>query len=131
MVLLLTAFLELPTCLSALSIYTDSYIERYKNKLINKTGEQSVVIEYPLIIFFRHLIGVILFLLFVSPLLDLEDEDGFVLLLIPASIYSNPDTLKKRIIKENKGKSGIYRWINKKSVKTYIGIPVDLPRRLR
>jgi hypothetical protein len=92
MELLLTAFLELPTYLSALSIYTDSYIERYKNKLIYKT-EQSVVVEYPFIIFFSHPIrsdpirsdptaseraseraGVILFLLFDSPLLYLEDN---------------------------------------------------------
>jgi hypothetical protein len=108
MVLLLTAFLELPTYLSALSIYTDSYIERYKKKLIYKT-EQSVVVEYPFIIFFSHLIGVILFLLFVSPLLYLEDVDGFVLLLVPAAKYSNVALQKKQIVKETKAKSGVYR----------------------
>jgi hypothetical protein len=45
---------------SALSKYTDSSLERYKKKLISKMGEQSVVLEYPLIILFIHLIGVIL-----------------------------------------------------------------------
>lgn len=29
--------------------------------------------------------------------------------VIPAVVYSNPDVDKERIIKENRGKSGIYR----------------------
>jgi len=28
---------------------------------------------------------------------------------IPAVVYSNPDLYKERVIKENRGKSGIYR----------------------
>jgi hypothetical protein len=35
--------------------------------------------------------------------------------------YSNAYTLKKQILSENKGKSGIYHWINRESGKTYIG----------
>jgi hypothetical protein len=54
-----------------------------------------------------------------------------VLSLVPAAIYTNPDLQKKRIIKENKGKSGIYRWINQKSGKDYIGSSVDFSIRLR
>jgi hypothetical protein len=29
--------------------------------------------------------------------------------IVPAVIYTNPDTQKKRILEENKGKSGVYR----------------------
>jgi hypothetical protein len=44
-------------------------------------------------------------------------------------IYSNADT-SFDIIKENKKKSGIYRWINNKNGKTYIGSSVNLSARL-
>ena len=81
--------------------------KQIKIELINKMGEQSVVIEYPLIIFFI-LLRVIFFLLFVLPLLYLEDVDGFVLLLVPVVTYSNPDLQKKQIYSENQGKAGIY-----------------------
>lgn len=43
--------------------------------------------------------------------------------------YDNADTDKLRIISENKGKSGIYMWINLKTGKRYIGSSVDLKRR--
>jgi hypothetical protein len=97
---LLTAFLEF-------SIRTDSYIERYKKKLISKMGEQSVVIEYPLIIFFILVIYVIFLLLSVS--LYLEDADGFVLSLVPVAIYTNAETQKELIKGENRGRAGVYR----------------------
>lgn len=29
--------------------------------------------------------------------------------LVPVRIYSNPNSQKKQILKENKGKSGVYR----------------------
>jgi hypothetical protein len=107
MVFQLTAFLYFTAYLSAFSIYTDSYLEIYKKKLISKMVEQAVVLEYPLIIFFI-LLRVIFFLLFVLPLLYLEDVDGFVLLLVPVVTYSNPDLQKKQIYSENQGKAGIY-----------------------
>ena len=49
----------------------------------------------------------------------------------PIKIYEDPFSIKKTIIKENKGKSGIYRWTNLLSVKSYIGSSINLGRRLR
>jgi group I intron endonuclease len=152
MVFQLTAFLYFTAYLSAFSIHTDSYLEIYKKKLISKMGEQSVVIEYPLIIFFILLRVIffillrvlrqrfILFLLFVLPLLYLEDVDGFVLLLVPVVTYSYPDTQKDQIYSDNKHKAspsgggglpaGVYLWRNQISGKIYIGSAVNLSNRL-
>lgn len=44
-------------------------------------------------------------------------------------IYLNADKDKLDIIKENKGKTGIYLWRNKDSGKIYIGSSIDLRRR--
>lgn len=42
-----------------------------------------------------------------------------------------PKVEKATILKENKGKSGIYLWTNKINGKRYIGSAVDLSNRLR
>ena len=47
----------------------------------------------------------------------------------PVKIYKNAD--KRRIISENKGKSGIYRWTNLTNGKSYIGSSTNLQKRLR
>jgi hypothetical protein len=75
----------------------------------------SFQIEYPLIILFIHLIGVILLLLSVSFLLPdflsyLLFDPSICFVLFP--VY-NADTDKLKILSENKGKSGIYKWTNK------------------
>ena len=49
----------------------------------------------------------------------------------PAKVYDNPDLQKKDIINENKGKSGVYLWVNKVNGKTYVGSSVNLSRRLK
>lgn len=51
--------------------------------------------------------------------------------IVPLVIYSNSNLNKSDIIKENKGKSGIYRWTNLLSGKSYIGSSINLGRRLR
>lgn len=38
---------------------------------------------------------------------------------------------RKTIFRDNKGKSGIYRFVNLRNGKTYIGSSVDLTRRFR
>lgn len=43
--------------------------------------------------------------------------------------YNNADRDKYLAVKQNRGKSGIYRWIHKKSGKSYIGSSVDLSNR--
>ena len=54
------------------------------------------------------------------------DKPGFVLV----KIYRNADTEKLKILKENKGKAGVYRWGNLVNGKTYIGSSTNLSRRL-
>lgn len=44
-------------------------------------------------------------------------------------LYENPGLIKEDILNENKGKSGVYCWINKETGKTYIGSSVNLSRR--
>lgn len=44
--------------------------------------------------------------------------------------FSNADTQKLEIIKEIKGKAGIYRGVNNKNGKSYVGSSVDLSKRL-
>ena len=51
--------------------------------------------------------------------------------VVPVKIYRNDDLDKLKIIKENKGKSGIYRWVNLNSGKSYIGSSVNLAQRLK
>lgn len=46
-------------------------------------------------------------------------------------IYNNIDTEKVYILKNNKGKSGIYRWTNLINLKSYIGSSNDLTKRFR
>ena len=48
----------------------------------------------------------------------------------PEVIYVNADTQKIEIFRDNKGKSGIYRWINNFNGDSYIGSAVDLNKRL-
>lgn len=49
---------------------------------------------------------------------------------IPVISYSNIDENKSIIYKENKGKSGIYRWNNIITGKSYIGSSINLGNRL-
>lgn len=49
----------------------------------------------------------------------------------PVKIYANADQDKLQILKDNKGKAGVYSWIHLDSKKTYIGSSIDLERRFR
>jgi group I intron endonuclease len=49
--------------------------------------------------------------------------------VVPVKSYSNADTMKLEIFQENKNKAGIYRWVNHKNGKSYIGSSVNLTRR--
>ena len=51
--------------------------------------------------------------------------------LEPILIYTNPDEYKGLIVKQNKGKSGVYRWVHKDSGKSYIGSSSMLDERFR
>ncbi len=51
--------------------------------------------------------------------------------ITPAAYYSNAEKCKFIIMKDNKNKSGIYRWTNRITGKFYIGSAVNLTKRLR
>lgn len=51
--------------------------------------------------------------------------------IVPIKVYSNADTMKEDMIKDNHKKIGIYRWVNNITGETYIGSSVDLYRRIR
>jgi group I intron endonuclease len=50
--------------------------------------------------------------------------------VVPVKIYANADKEKLQIISENKGKAGVYRWVNLISGNSYIGSSINLSRRL-
>lgn len=53
-----------------------------------------------------------------------------VKIVSPIKNYSNAEEMKTEALKDNKGKSGIYRWINKINGNTYVGSAVNLKKRL-
>lgn len=52
-------------------------------------------------------------------------------LVSPVIKYTNSDQLKSQVLKDNKDKSGIYRWVNNLNGNTYVGSAVNLEIRLR
>jgi group I intron endonuclease len=50
--------------------------------------------------------------------------------IYPTLFYENSDVSKKDIYKDNRKKTGVYRWINKISGKTYIGSALNISERL-
>lgn len=53
------------------------------------------------------------------------------MLFTPLIVYNNTDLEKLQIITENKGKSGIYCWINNINGNKYVGSSTNLKRRLQ
>ena len=58
-------------------------------------------------------------------------DHNIIFFAIPAKIYPNADIQKLDMLKENRGRAGIYRWINKINEKTYVGSSIDLSCRLK
>jgi group I intron endonuclease len=50
--------------------------------------------------------------------------------IVPSLVYSNADTEKLYIVKNNRGKSGVYCWVNNESGVRYVGSSIDLGARL-
>lgn len=48
----------------------------------------------------------------------------------PLVTFHNADVQKREIVKEIKGKAGVYRWVNNNNGKSYVGSSVDLSKRL-
>jgi len=60
----------------------------------------------------------------------LDSSDSFLFCLsVPIKIYENAHVQKAQILKENKGKSGVYCLTNRTNAKCYVGSSVDLRRR--
>jgi GIY-YIG catalytic domain/NUMOD1 domain len=51
--------------------------------------------------------------------------------ITPVLTYNNLEECKSSILKENKGKSGVYRLINRISHESYIGSSINITNRLR
>jgi hypothetical protein len=50
--------------------------------------------------------------------------------IVPVKSYSNTDTMKLYILRDNKAKAGIYRLTHKESGKSYVGSAKDLKSRM-
>ncbi len=79
-------------------------------------------------VFFQELWEVVAYIAY-PYLVNLFCSEYWLTLVTPVISYINVEKEKSRIIKENKGKSGIYRWINKLNGKIYVGSSADLGRR--
>jgi group I intron endonuclease len=50
--------------------------------------------------------------------------------IVPIRSYLNSDKQKEEICRDNKNKSGVYRWVNKINGKSYVGSSTSLSRRI-
>lgn len=58
-----------------------------------------------------------------------NSEQGSKLDIIPVAVYKDLISKKQHIFKDNKGRTGIYKWINVKTGDFYIGSAGDLHKR--
>lgn len=56
-------------------------------------------------------------------------KESLLRAVIPVISYKNADTFKKKVVKDNRGKSGVYIWINNTNGKSYVGSSIDLVSR--
>lgn len=61
----------------------------------------------------------------------MKNNSDKIINIIPVVYYSNADISKNVIYEENRIKSGIYRWTNLITNKSYVGSSVSLSRRFR
>lgn len=64
-------------------------------------------------------------------LLSLAFGDMSCLFFPAIKVYPNAELQKKQILQDNKGKAGIYRWVNLVNGKSYVGSAVYLTKRLK
>jgi group I intron endonuclease len=50
--------------------------------------------------------------------------------IVPIRSYLNSDKQKEEICRDNKNKSGVYRWVNKINGKSYVGSSTSLSKRI-
>ena len=98
------------------NIYASGYVKAYRTGV---TGLAAIILLYICTDFF-----------YLTSQGFADYLSGYIALVTPVKIYSNADTQKETIIKENQGKSGVYRWTNKVTGNIYVGSGVDLSKRL-
>ena len=59
--------------------------------------------------YLRYFLGLILITLILNTVAFFEGSVIFISSVVPVVTYSNSDTMKESVVKENKGKSGVYR----------------------
>ena len=69
--------------------------------------------------------------LIINKLINMQNNNNKNVNIIPIVSYSNADKDKFIIYKENKNKSGIYRWNNLVTGNSYVGSALNLTNRLR
>jgi len=106
-------------------------LEKDRVKCNNNKTNNNKILSSQLVINKFILITPILYLFYLLEQ-DFFCEDSISLLsIIPVVIYTNADTQRIQILKENRSKSGIYRWVNLKNGKSYVGSSTNLNKRLR
>jgi group I intron endonuclease len=58
-------------------------------------------------------------------------KQPYILLSLIPIVYTNAETEKPKVLKDNNGRAGIYQWTYNESGKIYIGNAFDLSERLR
>jgi len=141
-----------------LTKFTGSYLEIFINNII-KMWEQFRILKFPFIILFILIGGIFLIsssdLVYMFISIELQSYGRYicailhrnsefsttvvllhyiypfyVCAIIPIKSYSNAEADKRKILKENKNKSGIYSWKNLINDKQYIGSAINLSKRL-
>lgn len=60
---------------------------------------------------------------------DADGKPNSLSSVVPVIKYGNADVQKLQVIKENRGKSGVYRWTNNVNGKSYVGSSINLVKR--
>ena len=60
---------------------------------------------------------------------ELNFSNIFSYIVSPIVMYSNADTIKEKIISDNRNLAGVYRWTNTLNPKSYVGSSVSLTTR--
>jgi len=122
--------------LLSLDVYILSNINLYiSNKLVSKFWSISHMYLYVQKLFSSNWCIYITYFFICSYMMSFNFgfffyDPIFLYTIIPIKIYSNAEADKDIILKENKNKSGIYKWKNIINDKQYIGSAVDLSDRL-
>ena len=78
---------------------------------------------------FKNLNGLVAFNIRNKSTMSGNSEQGSKLDIIPVAVYKDLIGQKKQIFYDNRGRTGVYKWINVKTGDFYIGSAGDLHKR--